>query len=253
MIPYYELGDPYLHCTRDQQCVYVSRMQATSRFALAEWAPGTTYPYERTGCPADPNHGRLVQRTDDLHIVLPSARVRDFTWTWYGDCLITDAVLLLFRQAGLTGYQTRPVVVDRVKRTGKRDPSAIPRLHELLVTGKGGDARPESGIRVIYRCERCGYREYSSYRHGILLDDSHSDGSDFLTVNGYPRHILVAERVKYLIVLKRLENCSLAPAEGLRWPEGVPRPEDHGLAGVGKTEVGSRETGTPTDTAATQG
>ncbi len=67
---------------------------------------------------------------------------------------------------------------------------------------------------------------YSSYQNGILVDEAQWDGSDFFTVNGYPKHILVTERVKDLIIAHRLTNCVLIPAEKLRWPETVMRPED---------------------------
>jgi|YNPBryunderm2012_1023409.scaffolds.fasta_scaffold10186_2 hypothetical protein len=201
--------------------------QWETQFGLAEWTDDMEYPLERTGCPVNPYHGRLVKRVMDLRIILPSPRVGDFVWTWYSDCLVTDRVLGLFRQAGFSGFEVRPVRVEKVKRLGKGRLEDIPRLWELVVTGRGGDARPESGIRVIYRCEACGLVEYSSYRNGILVDEDQWDGSDFFTVNGYPKHILVTERVKDLIIAHRLTNCALIPAEKLRWPETVPRPEDY--------------------------
>lgn len=208
----------------DEQYYLYGRPEWANQFKPAEWADCVKL--ERIVCPVNPDHQRPGERLTALTIILPSPKVDDFVWTWYSDCLITDQVLQLFRQAGLTGFKVRPVVVERVKRLGKGRLEEIPRLWELVVTGKGGDARPESGIRVVYCCGACGMVRYSSYQNGILVDEEQWDGSDFFIVNGYPKHILVTERMKELIIAHRLTNCVLISVEALRWPEGMPRPED---------------------------
>jgi len=227
MNAFYKLGAPY----GDEKYELYGQPEWERIYGLAEWADSVDL--EGIICPVDPGHRRAGRRLTDLTIILPSPRVGDFVWTWYSDCLITDRVLGLFRQAGFTGFKIRPVTVERVKRLGKGRLEDIPRLWELVVTGKGGDARPESGIQVIYRCEACGLVEYSSYQNGILVDEEQWDGSDFFTVNSYPKFILVTERVKGLIIAHRLTNCVLIPAEALRWPE-MPRPEDRYLKGSGR-------------------
>lgn len=225
MIAFYQLSDPSELERYGKGEYSYGQLEWAKQYGLAEWTDDVKYPFERVGCPVNPQHGRLVERVMDLHIVLPSPRVGDFTWTWYSDCLITDRVLGLFLQAGLTGFRVRPVVVERIKRLGKRRLEEMPRLWEIVVVGKGGDARPESGIRIIYRCETCGFTKYSSY-NGFFVDESQWDGSDFFTINGYPNHILVTERTKDLIIAYQLTNCALIPAEKVRWPDTVPRPED---------------------------
>lgn len=221
---FYELTDPdRLRHYKQGEYIY-GQPKWAREYGLAEWADSVKL--EQIVCPVNPNHRRAGKRLTDLTIILPSPRVGDFMWTWPADCLITDRVLELFRQAELTGFEVKPVVVEKVKRLGKRRLEEIPALWELVVTGKGGNARPESGIRVIYRCEACGMVRYSSYQNGILVDEAQWDGSDFFTVNGYPKHILVTERVKDLIIAHRLTNCVLIPAEKLRWPETMMRPED---------------------------
>ena len=221
----YELTDPArLRDYSAREYVY-GRSEWAEQFGLAEWTDEMEYPAEPTRCPNNPNHRHLVERSMDLHIVLPSPRVGDFVWTWYHDCLITDRVLALFRRESITGFRTRPVVVEKVKGRRGKAQEEVPRLWELVVIGRGGDARPESGIRIIYQCPVCGFTRYSSYRHGILVDEIQWDGSDIFTVNGYPKHILVTERVKNLIVREQLTNCALILARALRWPN-IPRPED---------------------------
>ena len=159
--------------------------------------------------------------------MLPSPKVGDFVWTWYSDCIVTEDVLSLFRQAGFTGFEARPIIVEKIKRLSRkrREEVTIPRLWELLIQGKGGDAAPESGIYPLYEIEDSGRFSYSSFRNGIIVDEANWDGSDFFTVNGYPKYILVTERVKELIIDHKLTNCALIPSHKLEWGSDI-RPED---------------------------
>jgi len=148
-------------------------------------------------------------------------------WTWYNDCIVTDSTLSLLRRAGFTGFEARPVTVDKFKRLGRKRSAeiAIPPLWELLIQGKGGVAAPESGIYVMGKDEESGRLQYSSFGDGIVVDEANWDGSDFFTVNGYPKYILVTERVKELIIGHQLTNCALIPSDKLEWASGE-RPED---------------------------
>jgi len=163
----------------------------------------------------------------DLTIILASPRIGDFVWTWYNDCIVTESTLSLFREAGLTGFQARPVTVEKFKRLPRKRAGEVtfPPLRELAITGKGGDAAPESGIYPLYEIKDSGRFQYSSFRNGIVVDEANWDGSDFCTVNGYPKHILVTERVKDVIVGHQLTNCALIPSDKLEWRSGE-RPEE---------------------------
>ncbi len=218
---FFYLGSP---ADFDEGRAVYGRASWERRFGWAEWSDVVAS--RRIVCPVDPGHRRSGDRIGNLTIVLPSPSVGDFVWTWYSECLVTERVLTLFREAGLTGFEAKPVVVEKVKRVKKEQPVTIPRLWELVITGKGGDAHPDSGIRVIYKCDACGLTRYSSYRDGIIVNEREWDGSDFFTVNGYPKLILVTERVKDLIVANQLTNCVLIPSHQKRWPKGLERPED---------------------------
>jgi hypothetical protein len=161
----------------------------------------------------------------DLAIVLPTPKVGDFVWTWYSDCIVPDRTLALFKEAGFTGFGTRPVIIEKIERRGakRRKETPIPPLWELLIRGKGGDAAPESGI-VPFQYEDCSgvvRNAYTSFRNGIIVDEANWDGSDFFTVNGYPKYLLVTERVKELIMDRQLTNCALIPSHKLEWGSGV--------------------------------
>ncbi len=190
----------------------------------AEWTDDIDYQVTYRNCPLDPEHANAV-RDGTLRIILPSLKIGDFVWTWYSECCMTERVMQLFQDAGFTGFQAEPVTIRKVRRKPKNPTQEAPRLWELVVTGKGGDAHPDSGIRVFYRCEGCGLVMYSSFRNGIIVDERQWDGSDFFTVNGYPKFILVSERVKQFIVDHQLVNCGLIPAHELQWG-ATTRPED---------------------------
>jgi hypothetical protein len=164
----------------------------------------------------------------DLSIILPSPKVGDFVWTWYSDCIVTDSILSLFRESGFTGFDTRPVTIEKIKRLSRRimKEGLIPPLWELPIRGKGGDAAPESGIH-LYEYEEAGEtrQAYSSFRNGIIVDEGNWDGSDFITVNGYPKFILITEQVKEFIIDRRLTNCAIIPSDKLEWESGI-RGED---------------------------
>ncbi|MEW6350874.1 MAG: HEAT repeat domain-containing protein [Thermodesulfobacteriota bacterium] len=197
------------------------RPQWGTTFGPAEWSD------KAVGVEIGRLSGHIGTPVVDLTIVLTSRKVGDFVWSWYGDCIVTEATLSLFRDEGFTGFVARPVTVEKIKRVSRklREQLAIPPLWELRITGKGGDAAPESGIRVRHIDEKTGGRSYTSYRNGIIVDEANWDGYDFFTINGYPKYILVTERVKELVIARHLTNCTLIPSHKLKWESGE-RPED---------------------------
>lgn len=223
MTVFYKLGKPYF----DEKYKLYGRPGWDSVYGRAEWSESMPEgSLERISCSANPNHRRSGNRLAKLVVVLPSPRVGDFVWTWYSECLITERVLKLFREAGLTGFDVQPVRIERVKRVRKDKSLSVPQLHELVAVGQGGEAHLDSGIRVFQTCDACGLKAYSSYTNGIVVNEKQWDGSDFFTVRGYPKFILVTERVKDLVVSQQLTNCVLIPSQELRWPDGSVRPEE---------------------------
>jgi hypothetical protein len=218
----------HLQAPLSQQYHVYGRPAWGRRFGLAEWSDRVLFlDVGRLYGLLPPGHPKAGRPRADLTIIMPSANVGDFVWTWYSDCVVTDSTLSLFKAAGLSGFQARPVVVEKVKGlTGKRKAEVvIPTLWELAIVGKGGDAASESGIHVIDRVEESGAVLYSSFRNGIIVDEANWDGSDFFTVNGYPKYILVSERVKDFIISHQLTNCALIPSHELEWKSGT-RPEE---------------------------
>ncbi|MEW6609802.1 MAG: hypothetical protein AB1414_20555, partial [bacterium] len=109
------------------------RLYHEENYLGADWADGMDL--EQIICPKDKHHMRGGKRIGDLMIELPSPNIRDFIWIVFGgECLITDKVAGLFKEAGFTGYELKPVTVKKVKRMGK-EPKPIPQLWEMVITG----------------------------------------------------------------------------------------------------------------------
>src|SRR5512140_1651341 len=102
-----------------------------AQFGLAEWSDRMDF--ESVRCPRYPGHQHVGDRIGDLHVILPMPKVCDFVWTWYSECLTTDRVLGLLQEQGFTGFEPRPVTVERVKRVPKGVVYTPPTLSELRV------------------------------------------------------------------------------------------------------------------------
>lgn len=172
----------------------------------AEWAHDKM-DLDQVICPAREGHRREGRRLTDLSVTLPGRKVQDIVWTWYSECLIQDRVLNLFRDNGLTGFEVKPV-----KSVFKKAREKPPRLWELVVTGWAGMAPPESGIRLVERCEGCGHTTYSEPSDVTkLISPSQWDGSDFFIVWPLPNFIFVTERVVHVIRDNDLKGVVLTP------------------------------------------
>lgn len=199
----------------------------------ADWASEMETTSNRNVCPKYGEAHRVSNlEYDELLIQLPSANVKDFVWIWGGDLMITNGVLTIFRDSGLTGFEVRPVTIAKVKRKSDKP---IPKLWEFIVTGDGGDADPVSGIRLMYKCEHCNYMEFHSYQdNGIVVDPKNWDGSDFFTVVGYPKFILVSEKVTEVVEKNRLKGCIFIPSNELRHDDYFKTHDISLMAGIDK-------------------
>lgn len=209
-----------LHPPPDPKPVY-GKVEWTTEYGSAD-VEGIDY--ELITCSLVPGHRRAGARIGNLQLILSTSRVSDFIWTYMSECVITDRVLSLFKEQNLTGFSPRKATIVSA-RSSKSDVHSFPKVWELEISGKAGDAHPDSGIRILYVCPQCGYTAYSSFRKGITVDEAKWDGTDFFTVNGYSKHILVTERVKNLVVQNGLTNCARFRSQDLRWGN-FPRPEE---------------------------
>lgn len=203
---------------------------------LAEWAHGEIKS-EKIVCPLDESHILSGRRLTDLSVTLPGGAVQDIVWTWLSECLLRDHVLELFRKNGFSGFDVKPVKA-RFKRRGADEP---PRLWELVLTGWGGLARPDSGIRRVSYCPGCQFAKYSGLTDPRrLIDEAQWDGSDFFMVWPMPKFIFVTKRVADCIrdhklgglVLERVGDMKPRGASGFspgQLSEMMPEPRARAL------------------------
>jgi hypothetical protein len=57
-----------------------------------------------------------------------------------------------------------------------------------------------------------------------VIEPLRYDGSDFFTVEEYPKYVLVSERAKTVIEGRHLSNVRFIESTKLEWPRGVVRP-----------------------------
>ena len=84
--------------------------------------------YEPTiTCPLDSGHTRPGRWIGYRYVELTSTWVADFVWTWLGlTPLLPERTLTLFQEAGLTGFDVRPVTVRWKVRTMQPGPRTLP-------------------------------------------------------------------------------------------------------------------------------
>jgi len=183
---------------------------------------GSANDWESITCKKSPEHQRAGRRTTDLLLDIISNGVVDFSRTMLGDIVITDYALNALREARLTGFEVRPSQIVGFPPKMKKE--NLPKLWELIVTGRGGLAHKESGIVQLLMCESCGLVRYSAFEHGIRVDENSYDGSDFFTVTEYPKYALISSRGRNAIRQARLTNVEFVESTQLEWPQGVAKP-----------------------------
>jgi hypothetical protein len=166
---------------------------------------------ETVTCPIDEGHQPGGRRLTNISLTLAKGPVEDFVWTWYSECLLQEHVLRALQTGGFSGFEVKPVKA----RFRKPASSRAQNLWELVVTGWGGIARRESGIKVVEHCDGCGHTVYSPLSNSeMLIDEKKWDGSDFFMVWPLPAFPFVSDRVAALIRKARWQGVRIdAPTE----------------------------------------
>jgi len=197
------------------------------RVRLAKWDTGNVWkkrdsPISELDSGRDEytGFGGPSNRLLDLRVVLKSREVQDFVWT-IPDCLIRSRVLDMFHEQNFTGFQVRHVRarLDTSLKSGDSADEAVPGAHvqglwELVVTGWGGVATPESGVTRIPNTNIWqGCPDWSK-----IVDIDAWDGSDFFIVWPFGFVRLVSDRVATFIKEQKLAGVKLVSPEACtRW------------------------------------
>ena len=157
-------------------------------------------------------HG--VRHTKDLSLVFPRRKLYDCMSA--GDIIVQDRVVDLLESGKLTGWLLRPV--SAAYKTPKND--SPPRFRELIVTGWGGVAPPESGIHAVPDAI-CGFeepyrRQYSPFTDPTkLIDVKNWDGSDFFRVWPVMHYLFVSQRLVDAFAAAKITGMEFTPVQQL--------------------------------------
>jgi hypothetical protein len=177
--------------------------------SFVDFAEGNDW--EGIVCPVSDGHQRAGRRITPLTIEFVKSKSVDFSWTFLSDIVISEKAFKVMRDAGLTGFDVKPVklILQQSQRFAKL---GSPTLWELIVTGSGGPAHPDSQIELEDACAACGMRHYTHHGDGIIVDENRWDGSDIFVVEEYTRFVLVTQRAKAVIEGNLLTNVKFVPS-----------------------------------------
>lgn len=159
--------------------------------------------FETESCSSNPEHLVRQRRLRPLRLIAPVRPLTDFQWTQYDECVVNARVKAAFTEAEISGVTFRKV--ESFTTAGDRFNTH--ELHELVVTGWGGMARENSGVKVIEECPYCHRRVFSCFTSpGQMFDLERWDGSDVFLIWPLPRYILAIGKVRDLIATNRFSG-----------------------------------------------
>jgi hypothetical protein len=182
---------------------------------LAEWGPDTDI--EQIVCPAYDGHRRGGKRLGNLSVVVHPSGVKDMTWTWQSDILVSQEVLDLFEKYRVTGFEAKRARTSYPKNIK----APAPALFELVVTGWGGFAAPAAGVSLVESCPACGHKVYAIAEPSHLIDAGAWDGSDLFIVWPLPRYRFVSDRLASILRQERVSGVVLIPASKIDMGRGT--------------------------------
>lgn len=192
-------------------------------FDTAKWGNGVkSTPIQ---CSNNPDHARAGARVGQLSVILPAKVSPDFTWTCFGECLVSKRVREAFLKANFKGVEYKPVLIHKKRATKIPIEDLELELWEVAVIGEKARTAQQSEIRLLQSCNACGLKRFSSFQKGLEIESNTWNGGDFFRIEEFPAFIFVSEHVKEIIVSNEFSNCFLIPSKQLVWPAILPRPE----------------------------
>ena len=172
--------------------------------------------YETIVCPADPLHRHGGRRLSALCVEVDPSHIRDFTWTWGNDALVTPRVLNSFERNYVTGFEARPIKISYSKPVKTWPPD----LFELAFTGWGGFAAPSAGVSLAKACPACGHKTYTIAEPGRLIDPTAWDGSDLFIVWPLPGYRFASDRLVDILRQERVAGVKAFRASTISMRRG---------------------------------
>jgi len=164
-------------------------------------------------CPVESGHQNCATPPDDSHLdglinleVKHNKRDQMLIWTWppWPCVVVHEQLAVQMTSAGLSGFSLRPA------RVRFRDGSVTQEYKRLLVTGWGGVAHPESGIKLVKACRGCLLKSYSSLTDASkLIDPRQWSGEDFFVVWPLPYLVFITSRAADFFRFARAKSYAL--------------------------------------------
>jgi hypothetical protein len=172
--------------------------------------------FEQVTCPANEYHTRGGRRLGELRATINPAGIRDFTWTWSHDILVSERVLDVFLKHRVTGYEIQPAKLSYSERSQGKPPA----MYELIVTGWAGMASSAAGLALANSCPACNHRSYAIAEPSRLIDPASWDGSDLFIVWPLPLFRFVSDRLANILRDERIAGAKLVPAPEISFKRG---------------------------------
>jgi hypothetical protein len=173
--------------------------------------------WETITCPTNEGHLHVGKRITGLSAILNPSGVKDFTWTWDSDILVSQRVVDLFKKHHVTGFEVWPAKTA-YREDIKEKP---PRLFELVVTGWGGFAAGQAGVTFARWCPACDSKEYVIKEPSRLIDPAAWDGSDLFIVWPLPKYRFASDRLAAILRRERVSGVKLIPAKQIPIERGA--------------------------------
>ncbi len=172
--------------------------------------------FEKVICPANEGHRRPGRRLGDLSVTVDPSGIKDFTWTWSSDVLLSERVLDVFLKHRVTGYEIKPTVISFPKRNTEKPPA----MFELIITGWAGMASSAAGLSVVKSCSACNSMTYTIAGPSRLIDPAAWDGSDLFIVWPLPRYPFLSDRLAKILREERMTGVKLVKATDIPFEPG---------------------------------
>ena len=172
--------------------------------------------FEQIICPASEWHLRAGRRLGDLRATIPPSGIKDFSWTWSHDILVSEHLLDVFPKHRVNGYEIRPTTVSYSKRSTTKPPA----LYELITTGWGGMASAAADLTLAKTCPACNFRDYAIAAPSRLIDPASWDGSDLFIVWPLPRYRFASDRLATILREEKITGVKLVSATDIPFKPG---------------------------------
>lgn len=162
-------------------------------------------------CPRNagfPSQHAMYQRwVRPIRVIGPVQRMTDFEWSVYRDILLEEDIVKPLMSSGFSGIEFRPAELYTTTET----PIGMG-IFQLRVTGWGGIAPPQSGIRVMEECPQCGRKVFSGFTNPVRLFSVDAwDGSDFFIIWPMPKFVFVTKDVADWITRPEFSGVCVKP------------------------------------------